>query len=163
MSVQGSQGNERTRSRSLVVIAVCSVGILVILLFAFGPLAFKNVSDGIHEAQARPTEEKRAKARETMARLMNQLDLYRLDTGSYPTLDQGLEALITQPNNVRDWKGPYAQEAEVMDPWEHPYAYYIDDSTLPVKGPPLITCFGADGAQEGTGDSQDFSSEDIQR
>lgn len=163
MSAQGSQGGERTRSRSLVVIAVCSVGILVVLLFAFGPLAFKNVSDGFHEAQARPTEEKRVKARETMAKLMNQLDLYRLDTGSYPTLEQGLEALVTQPNNVKDWKGPYAQEADLTDPWEHPYFYYTDDSTLPGKSLPKITCFGADGAQEGTGDSQDFSSDDIQR
>ena len=35
------------------------------------------------------------------------LDLYRLDTGVYPTTQQGLTALVRSPGNVPGWKGPY--------------------------------------------------------
>ena len=35
------------------------------------------------------------------------LDLYRLDTGVYPTTQQGLGALVRNPGNAPGWKGPY--------------------------------------------------------
>src|SRR5688572_24149197 len=35
------------------------------------------------------------------------LDLYRLDTGNYPTTQQGLQALVTNPDRAPGWNGPY--------------------------------------------------------
>ncbi len=47
---------------------------------------------------------------------------FRLDTGSNPTTAQGLEGLITEPQGVKNWKGPYIEKLPV-DPWQQPYEY----------------------------------------
>lgn len=51
------------------------------------------------------------------------LDQYRLDTGHYPTTEQGLGALTTRPNNEPKWNGPYLRKAVPPDPWDNPYIY----------------------------------------
>ena len=51
------------------------------------------------------------------------LDAYRLDVGSYPTTEQGLEALRVAPPNVTGWDGPYLPKEIPMDPWGRPYVY----------------------------------------
>src|SRR5690349_22964420 len=38
------------------------------------------------------------------------LDQYRLDTGHYPTTEQGLAALATRPANEAKWNGPYLKK-----------------------------------------------------
>jgi general secretion pathway protein G len=48
---------------------------------------------------------------------------YRIDTGSYPTTEQGLKALLTAPAARQDkWKGPYIEKLP-DDPWGQPYQY----------------------------------------
>ena len=51
------------------------------------------------------------------------LHQFRLDVGSYPSTEQGLEALVTQPDNVQKWQGPYLSKTPPPDPWERPYIY----------------------------------------
>ena len=52
------------------------------------------------------------------------LDLYRLDTGSYPSTEQGLKALAEQPAGTPVWNGPYVKGDTVpLDPWNHEYIY----------------------------------------
>jgi general secretion pathway protein G len=49
---------------------------------------------------------------------------YRMATGSYPTTEQGLRALIVAPADVPNWRGPYLQTPDVpLDPWSRPYQY----------------------------------------
>jgi general secretion pathway protein G len=52
---------------------------------------------------------------------------YRLHMGSYPTTDEGLQALVTAPANKADrWRGPYVAEGTkvpILDPWGEPYQY----------------------------------------
>ncbi len=48
---------------------------------------------------------------------------YRTNTGSYPTTEQGLSALVQAPEGVSGWKGPYLQDALPNDPWGRPYQY----------------------------------------
>ena len=46
------------------------------------------------------------------------LDLYRLEVGSYPTTEQGLDALVNEPDGVVGWNGPYLKKNLVPpDPW----------------------------------------------
>jgi len=54
----------------------------------------------------------------------SQLNIYNADIGTFPTADQGLQGLVTNPGNPK-WKGPYLQGMEKvkMDPWGHPYIY----------------------------------------
>ncbi len=48
---------------------------------------------------------------------------YRIDMGSYPTTEQGLQALLTAPSErSARWRGPYV-EREPIDPWGNPYQY----------------------------------------
>jgi general secretion pathway protein G len=63
-------------------------------------------------------------AKQSIERLGSVLDLYKLDVGSYPTSEQGLQALVERPTGVSVWNGPYVKGEKVqLDPWNHPYLY----------------------------------------
>jgi general secretion pathway protein G len=63
-------------------------------------------------------------AHQSIARLGSVLDMYKLDVGSYPSTDQGLQALVQAPAGVSNWNGPYVQSGQTpLDPWNHPYVY----------------------------------------
>ena len=52
------------------------------------------------------------------------LDSFDKDCGAYPSTEQGLQALIVQPPNCPNWKGPYLKEAKIKnDPWGSKYIY----------------------------------------
>jgi general secretion pathway protein G len=52
------------------------------------------------------------------------LDLAHIDMLRYPTEQEGLQALLTQPDNVPNWHGPYLKKATALvDPWGVPYHY----------------------------------------
>ena len=76
------------------------------------------------------------------------LDLFELDTGKYPTSEEGLNALRVQPPGAQNWKGPYLKQGPV-DPWNRPYRYVYPGA----KNPQDYDLFslGPDGA-EGTSD-----------
>ena len=60
----------------------------------------------------------------SIERLESVLDMYKLDVGTYPTTDQGLEALLVRPDGVQHWSGPYLKGEKVPeDPWGHPFLY----------------------------------------
>lgn len=63
-------------------------------------------------------------ARQSIERIGQVLDLYKLDVGSYPSGDQGLQALVTKPDGADNWNGPYVKSNQLpVDPWNHPYIY----------------------------------------
>jgi general secretion pathway protein G len=63
-------------------------------------------------------------ARIEVERLGALLDNYKLDVGTYPTTEQGLQSLITRPPAVKRWDGPYLKGDKLPeDPWAHPYLY----------------------------------------
>jgi general secretion pathway protein G len=63
-------------------------------------------------------------AHQSIERLSGVLDIYKLDVGTYPSSDQGLQALITQPSGVTHWNGPYLKGEKVPeDPWGRPFIY----------------------------------------
>jgi len=63
-------------------------------------------------------------AHQSIERLAGVLDIYKLDVGAYPSTDQGLQALITQPSGVTHWNGPYLKGEKVPeDPWGRPFVY----------------------------------------
>ncbi len=58
------------------------------------------------------------------AQLSTALDLYEADTGSYPSTQQGLQALVIKPEGAVNWRGPYLKKAQLpRDPWKKPYSY----------------------------------------
>jgi len=52
------------------------------------------------------------------------LDAFEVDNGRYPSSEEGLGALITAPNGLAQWKGPYLKRNNVpVDPWGNAYVY----------------------------------------
>ena len=94
-------------------------------------------------------------ARQQLENFQLALGQYHLDTGNYPTSDQGLAALRTQPGGVDQWHGPYLQKDIAADPWGHAYVYkYPGDH----GDEPDIVSLGADGQPGGDGFNADVQS-----
>ncbi len=104
------------RRRGFTLVEILVVITIVVLLAG---LAITNLNKVLGNSQA------------DVARLfVNQslktaLVTYRLNLGSYPTTDEGLQALITAPSAKADrWRGPYIEGNKIpLDPWSQPYMY----------------------------------------
>ncbi len=80
------------------------------------------------------------------------LDFYRLDVGSYPGEEQGLDALVNNPGDVQGWRGPYLKKAEAVDdPWRRDYRYRIPGE----HGEFDLFTLGADDSPGGEDEDQD--------
>jgi len=87
--------------------------------------------------------------------LVTTLDMYRLDTGSYPTQQEGLQALVQRPSGAQRWNGPYLRKPDMIkDPWGREYRYRVPGEHAEVE---LFT-LGSDNAVGGSGESQDLGS-----
>ena len=80
------------------------------------------------------------------------LDQYRLDTGHYPSIEQGLVALTVRPAEEPKWDGPYLKKAAPLDPWDQPYRYRYPGE----HGDYDLFSYGKDGREGGTGDNADI-------
>lgn len=82
------------------------------------------------------------------------LDQYRLDTGRYPSTEQGLAALVARPATEAKWAGPYLNKAVPADPWGRPYQYRQPGQ----HGEFDIFSYGKDGQPGGTAEAADVTS-----
>lgn len=82
------------------------------------------------------------------------LDQYRLDTGRYPTTEQGLSSLFTAPANEPRWSGPYLKKAVPPDPWGSPYQYRSPGE----HGDYDLVSLGKDAQPGGTAEAADIAS-----
>jgi general secretion pathway protein G len=96
-------------------------------------------------------------ARAQIEQLGKALDTYRLDVGTYPTTEQGLQALVVKPDGVERWQGPYLVKGVPPDPWGRPYRY----KTPGDHGDYDMTSYGLDGQPGGTGENADVNSWDV--
>ena len=134
-----------------LMIVVVIVGILATLL--------------IPKIMERPEEARRIKAKTDIRTLEGALKLYKLDTTTYPTTEQGLQALLTRPETApipKKWReGGYLEGKDLpKDPWGNPF-YYA--SPGPDGRDYVITSYGSDGEVGGTGKNADISSADIDK
>jgi general secretion pathway protein G len=121
----------------LVVIAV--LGLLAGLV---GPQIVRHVS-----------EAKSTTARTQIDLLGLALDSYRLDNGSYPSAEQGLESLRQRPSRApvpSNWRGPYLRKAVPLDPWGRPYIYRGQAAGFELQS------LGRDGKPGGEGEDKDI-------
>ena len=100
----------------------------------------------------RTDEARRAKAAADLATLAQALDLYRLDSGTYPTTSQGLAALVQRPTTPpvpAKWRdGGYVDQVP-PDPWGKAYVYVVTGDRF------LLKSLGADGVEGGEGNAAD--------
>jgi general secretion pathway protein G len=91
-------------------------------------------------------------ARAQIESLEKALDQFRLDTRHYPSVEQGLEALVNRPANEPNWSGPYLKKAVPADPWGHPYVYRVPGE----KSEFQLFSLGRDGKTGGSGEDADI-------
>ena len=83
------------------------------------------------------------------------LDMYRLDTGKYPSQETGLNALLSQAGEVTNWHGPYLSKSVIpKDPWGTDYVYQSPGE----HGDYDLLSYGADGTNGGTDEGADIVS-----
>jgi len=71
-------------------------------------------------------------AKSQVSMLEEAVNMYVLAIGAPPTTQQGLQALLAAPGELKDptkWQGPYLQKLTLpTDPWNHDYQYEELDS-----------------------------------
>jgi general secretion pathway protein G len=86
--------------------------------------------------------------------LSSALELFKLDTGRYPSTGEGLKALVEAPGASNGWSGPYLTKREVPnDPWGRPYNYRSDGLASFE-----VFSLGSDNQPGGSGENEDIYS-----
>lgn len=102
-----------------------------------------------------PDKARVAKAKNDVRTIKGALDLYKLDNFSYPSTDQGLQALVSKPSGspeARNWKEGGYLENLPKDPWGNAYQYLSPGQNADVD----VFSYGADGRPGGEGVSADI-------
>jgi general secretion pathway protein G len=104
-------------------------GILLILvgLILVGGLLLSRVDYRFGTRKRRP---KAYVAEKELDVLRTALDHFRNDCGRYPSLAEGLKALVSNPG-LPEWNGPYVNLVK-PDPWRTPYGYRLDGTNVAV-------------------------------
>jgi len=130
------------RQQGFTLIELLIVMVIIGLLAALvGPRMFGKVD-----------ESRQRSAKAQISLFETALDTYRLDTGKYPTTDEGLEALRTKPSGVERWDGPYLNKEVPKDPWGNEYVYQSPGE----HGDYDLMSYGADGSPGGEGSDMDI-------
>ncbi len=120
------------------------LGIIALIAALVGPQLIKYLGKAKSETAA-----------VQVGNLTAALDVYNLDTGRYPTTQEGLGALMHAPQDAKRWTGPYLRKAEgLVDPWGRPYLYLAPGA----HGEFDIFSYGRDGQAGGAGDDRDIVS-----
>ncbi len=108
----------------------------------------------------RDDQARQLRAKVDIEALETALKLYRLDTGSYPTTQQGLDALVEQPEGVQNWReGGYLDKRRLLrDPWGNEYVYLSPGQ----HGDFDIISYGANGQPGGEGVNADINNWEIE-
>ena len=139
-------GIVKRRNRRGITLIELLVVVTIIGLFAalVAPKLWNKVSGA-----------KQTVARQQINDFETALGAYKLDTGRFPTTDQGLAALRVKPQGVERWDGPYLPKDIPMDPWGRAYIYkYPGDH----GDEPEIMSYGADGKEGGEKEDADICS-----
>ncbi len=128
-----------------IMVVVVIIGILAALV---GPKLFGQVDRARISA-----------AKAEISTIENAMKFYRLDNFVYPSSEQGIEALVTKPNdpNVKNWNPGGYLERLPKDPWGNPYLYRNPGT----QGEIDVLTLGADGVEGGEGNNADIGNWDL--
>jgi general secretion pathway protein G len=128
---------KRTQAGVTLIELMVVVTIIALFVAIVGPRLFKNVD-----------KSKVVAAKSQIEAFGTALGTYKLDVGTFPSTDQGLQALRLKPGDVANWNGPYLPKDIPLDPWGHPYIYKFPGDH---GDEPDIMSLGADGQMGGEG------------
>jgi len=144
-----TRNKRRYKAKGFTMVELMAMLIIIGLLAAL--VATKVVSK-IDEAKVTTTKANL----KTLHAAVNQ---FYMDTGRYPTEEEGLYALVEQPSDVENWQpGGYLETTDIpKDGWGRDFIYqrYAEGSS-----PFVIISYGADGEEGGEGLNADLYSTD---
>jgi general secretion pathway protein G len=142
--------------RAAAGFTLIEIMVVVVILGLLAAFVTPSVIRRIDDAQI-------AKAKQDIRAYETALSLYRMDNFKYPTTEQGLQALVVQPNDpsVRNWKpGGYLSGGLRKDPWGNDYKYvYPGQNGLEYD----LYTLGADGVEGGEGVNADIGNWNLQQ
>lgn len=126
--------------------------VVVIIIGILAAIVAPNVIGRVDDAQV-------TKAKAEIANIENALKFYRLDNFTYPTTEQGLEALVTKPAdpNIRNWKQGGYLPSLPSDPWGNAYLYLNPGNNAEID----VYTLGRDGRPGGEGIDADIGNWDL--
>ncbi len=125
---------------------------MLIIIGLLATLVVTKVASKIDQARVTTTKA-------NLKMLHSAVNQFKMDTGRYPTEEEGLLALIEEPSDVVGWEpGGYLETTEVpLDGWNNEFVYELE----PASGKPfVIMSYGADGEEGGEGYDADLYSTD---
>jgi general secretion pathway protein G len=150
IDVRGRRGGLRRRSAFTLIEILVVIVVIAILATLVAPNIFQNVGTA-----------KSATAKSQIEMLTTALDSYRLSTGTYPTTEQGLQALVERPtiDPPINWNGPYLRKAVPEDPWHRAYIYVYPGQQNPQGAANFdLISYGEDGLPGGLNEQGDILS-----
>ena len=103
------------RASAFTLIELLLVMVILVVLAAVVVPRFASRSE-----QARLTA-----AKNDVATIETAIDAFEVDNGRYPSSEEGVGALVTAPNGLTNWHGPYIKKNTTpVDPWGHEYVYH---------------------------------------
>src|SRR5689334_11550476 len=139
---QQTEGGMRSRAGVTLIEMLVVVTIIGLFIALVGPKLWSRVD-----------EAKVIAARNQIDNFQTALGAYKLDTGTFPTTEQGLQALRLKPEGVNQWAGPYMDQEIPKDPWGHDYVYRFPSEHG--DGPDIVS-LGQDGQPGGDGLNADI-------
>ena len=134
--------NLKSRTRRGFTLIELMVVVLIIAVLA--ALVVPKVQDYQNQA-------KEGAAKSQIGRIASILQKFRLDCDRFPTTEEGLNALVSQPSDATGWKGPYLDRIP-LDPYGNAFQYQSPGPTSDDSF--LLTCVG-------NGTHQDISNLDL--
>src|SRR5215831_5557037 len=139
----------RRRSRRQAGVTLIEMLVVVTIIALFAAL----VAPGMFKQAGKA---KLTGARVQINNFKGALGAYKLDTGTFPTTEQGLQALRVRPADLPQWNGPYLPRDVPKDPWGTDYGYKFPGQNTPDE--PEIVSLGADHQPGGEGINADIVS-----
>lgn len=145
------KSNKKKREKGFTLIEIMVVVIILSLLA--GIIIPKIVS--------RPEEARRIKAAVQIKQIEGALNLFRIDNGFYPDTEQGLQALVNEPD-VGEIPVSYKEGGCISripkDPWRNEYAYLSPGE----NGEFDLSSYGPDHEEGGEGKNEDINSWELE-
>ena len=143
------KSKRRTNRTAFTMVEIVAVLFILGLLAA---VAMKNFVGQIDKAKVKTTKA-------NLAVLHQAVIQFRMDTGRYPTEEQGLFELIEEPTDVNSWEpGGYLQSTELpLDGWKFEFIYMLNPDSGKAF---VIASYGADGEEGGEDYNADLYSTD---
>jgi len=138
--------NMRSKKK-LKAFSLLELMVVILILGLLAGLVLPNITGKSEEA-------KRKLTCVALKNISQTLKLFKVDNGRYPKTEEGLEALIKNPDpdDLLSYPdSPYLANGKIpLDPWSHKYVYVLMDNK------PEILSYASDAKEGGSDEGRDI-------